>query len=185
MQNRYLLLSISFAPDNPTPPNISEKQLVNLVRTSLLNNFGSAAVGALGGPLNCKQFFPKTNLAILRCQRTGVETIRAACTLIGSTAGREVRVQCIGVSGTIKKCFERVIKVDRRVIQMEKAKMNKKTKEKRKQKAAGVGKKEVNRSTGETDQEAEVVSTLDGSTEVKSLPVNSLMDEEEDLGLAV
>lgn len=68
---------------------------------------------------------------------------------------------------------------------MEKAKMNKKTKEKRKQKAAGVGKKEVNRSTGETDQEAEVVSTLDGSTEVKSLPVNSLMDEEEDLGLAV
>ncbi|PWN18143.1 hypothetical protein BCV69DRAFT_285437, partial [Microstroma glucosiphilum] len=155
-KNRWLLLSLDF-PSPPSsspssssspPPALTSHLLTSLLRKTLTSHFGLAATGALGGPLSVKYYSPKTHLAIVRCARVGEETIRGLCCLLplsfpaaspststsalasSGSEGGVVRGRCrvIAVSGTIKKLQQRVIRGDRRVIQLEGTKAKKRAK---------------------------------------------------------
>lgn len=116
-QNRFLALQVTF-PDQETAPPLSSSHIAHSIRGSLSAHFGLAAAGALGGPLSVKYYSPQSRTVLLRCARVGVETVHAACTLMGEVAGKRCRVDVVGTSGTIKKLEQWVIKRDRREIQV-------------------------------------------------------------------
>lgn len=59
----------------------------------------------------------------------GVETVHAACSLLGELAGKKCRVDVVGTSGTIKKLEQWVIRRDRKIVQV--AQRTRKVREKR------------------------------------------------------
>ncbi|CAO1638211.1 unnamed protein product [Sympodiomycopsis kandeliae] len=116
-KNRFLALEVRFN-DISSGPVLSNSQIINSIRSSLSQHFGISASGALGGPLSIKYYSPQTRTILLRCARTGIETVHAAVTLMGEIAGKECRVDVVAISGTIKKLEQWVIKRDRRLVQM-------------------------------------------------------------------
>jgi len=119
-KNRYLLTNFIFSP-NPTletnhASSFNERELVSILRESLLQNFGDIKGGAMAGGIIVKYFSPTTCLAVIRCSRESHKQVWSALTLLRSIKGQEVIARVIHVSGTIRKTQYEAIKHNRGLI---------------------------------------------------------------------
>lgn len=166
--------------------------------------------------MNVKYASSKSGLAILRCSRVGAEVVRAAVTLIceieatvaitatareimGRAAEQKVlptRLTVVGVSGTIKKLQLQAIRIDRRIIQEEQAKLKRKIKAQGRKNAARCKKAaqgpEPSRTSavgitqwGSVPAQGPERSPLPTSVEPGSATLDGFDDDDEDLGFAI
>lgn len=105
----------------PPPANLTSYAILQHLRSSLADNFGTVSSGAHGSSLAIRYYSPATRTAIVRCGRAGVVDVVSACTLLASIEGRRVRIVVRHVGGTIRKVQEAAVRLDRRRI--ERAKM--------------------------------------------------------------
>jgi ribonuclease P/MRP protein subunit POP5 len=125
-KNRYLLTDFIFSP-NPTletdfTSSLNERELVSILRESLVQNFGDIKGGSIAGGIiskktsqskkshlatdiiSVKYFSPTTRLAVIRCSRDSHKQVWAALTLLRSIKGHEVIARVIHISG--ERCFD-------------------------------------------------------------------------------
>lgn len=132
LKQRYLLFEVLYPPSKPSsnsemldvagfclssqnalltlhqssPPSISPKSITNTLRKSIQDHFGEFGAGTCGTQLSVKYFSNKTSTGIIRCGRSGAQTVLAALALIDRIENVRLTIQCTRVSGTIKKCEE-------------------------------------------------------------------------------
>lgn len=118
----------------PTPDSVTHSTLVRLIRAQLALLFGDYGAGVAAAGLAIKYWSNATSTLILRCSRASVRIVWAAVTFVRSLAiaddsagknrgglgrgavawgkdkEREVVLQVVKVSGTVKKCEEEAIR---------------------------------------------------------------------------
>lgn len=105
LKNRYILFEILGTQENP-----EQKRLLDAIRQSLELNFGTIASGLLASSLYIKYYSQKTGKGILQADRAHFRLAWAALTFIKLEKGGFIR--SLGVSGTIRKAEERLIRFD-------------------------------------------------------------------------
>jgi len=113
-KNRWLLLE--FIPCTSPSSALSSKQIYNALRDSIIENFGDAGWGAVGGSLTIKYFSPMTRICIIRVARDHHAVAWGAATLMRALAGSPVIPHVIHLSGTLKKAQLATIRHNRTVI---------------------------------------------------------------------
>ncbi|KAG8793688.1 hypothetical protein FRC12_001930 [Ceratobasidium sp. 428] len=113
-KNRWLLLEL--IPCATPTTTLSSKQIYNALRESVIENFGDAGWGAVGGSLTIKYFSPTTRICIIRVARDHHTTAWGAVTLMRSLGGSPVIPHVIHLSGTLKKAQLATIKHNREVV---------------------------------------------------------------------
>ncbi|KAF9933068.1 hypothetical protein BGZ75_005204 [Mortierella antarctica] len=94
-------------------PPISSKDLINIFRTSIGDNFGDYGAGITQRGLVLKYFSPHTNIGILRISREEMHIAWGALTFIKELKGRPCIIKVLHTSGTIKHCQLTTIRYDR------------------------------------------------------------------------
>jgi len=104
----------------PTADTINAGHLSRIIREKIEDLFGDYGAGAVGSSLQIKYLSNATSTFIVRCARAVVRLVWAACTFIGTLPvgdrgggrreEREVVMQVVRVSGTIRKCEEEAIR---------------------------------------------------------------------------
>ncbi|CUM67933.1 uncharacterized protein PRCAT00005646001 [Priceomyces carsonii] len=92
-----------------SPNTINPKLLTKLIRSVIQEHFGDNGAGKAGMQMTIKYFSNTTSTGIIRCSRSSFHIVRAALSLINMIENDEIMVRCLHVSGTIKKCEERCI----------------------------------------------------------------------------
>lgn len=92
-----------------SPASINPKSITNTLRRSIQDHFGEFGAGTCGTQLSVKYFSNKTSIGIIRCGRSGAQTVVAALALIDRIENVRLTIHCTRVSGTIKKCEEYAI----------------------------------------------------------------------------
>jgi len=119
----------TLAIHGPTADTINAGLLSRLIREKIEDLFGDYGAGAVGSSLSIKYLSNATSTFIVRCARAVIRLVWAACTFIGALpvgdraggkrgpgqglgtrAEREVVMQVVRVSGTIRKCEEEAIR---------------------------------------------------------------------------
>lgn len=119
----------TLAIHGPTADTINAGLLSRILREKIEDLFGDYGAGAVGPSLQIKYLSNATSTFIVRCARAVVRLVWAACTFIGALpvgdraggvrdggqgvrpkAEREVVMQVVRVSGTIRKCEEEAIR---------------------------------------------------------------------------
>ena len=106
LKNRYILFEIIDGNHS-----IEQRDLHDAIRSSLQLNFGTTASGLLNSSLYLKYYSQRTGRGILQADREHYRYAWAALTLLRPHGGGFVR--SIGVSGTIRKAEERLIRFDK------------------------------------------------------------------------
>ncbi|CAH6723277.1 ribonuclease P/MRP protein subunit Pop5p [[Candida] jaroonii] len=129
LKQRYILFEVLYPPtdgedfqtysESPTkallslhqesPPQFTPKTITNTIKSSIQELYGDYG-SSFAVQLNMKYFNNKTSTGILRCTKTNFHFVTATLPLITTIEGRKVIVNCIHVSGTIKKCEDYAIK---------------------------------------------------------------------------
>lgn len=99
LQNRWLLVDVTFQPGSENSSPSSTLTLLRTVRASLQDNFGDVASGALGGSIAIKYYSASTQTAIIRCSRVGVKEVWGALTLCNEWEGKSVRLVTLHCGG--------------------------------------------------------------------------------------
>ncbi|BFZ53103.1 RNA-binding protein pop5 [Savitreella phatthalungensis] len=121
LKHRYILFELRQAP-----VDVQARLLIDQVRSSLQLNFGTYASGKLMSSMYVKYYSPATQRGILQADRTHYRLAWAAMTLCPgiphtpdqTSSGRGMSkssgsFRVLGVSGTMRKAQERLVKVDR------------------------------------------------------------------------
>lgn len=115
LKHRYILFELVDCTLTP-----EKKDLLNLIRQSLLFNFGTTGTGLLNASLHLKYYSPRTGKGILQADRAHFRMAWAAMTWMTlngvghGDSGREAGfVRALGISGTIKKAEERLVRRDK------------------------------------------------------------------------
>lgn len=129
LKQRYILFEILYPPtdgedfhsysESPTkallslhqesPPQLNPKSITNTIKASIQELYGDYGA-SFAVQLNMKYFNNKTSTGILRCTKTNFHYITASLPLITSIEGKRVIVNCVHVSGTIRKCEDYAIR---------------------------------------------------------------------------
>jgi len=115
-KNRYLLVHLIFPDDVAPPTNLTERDIISILRESLNVNFGDLLGSGMTGNLVVKYYSPVTSTLIIRCSRDVHRNVWAALTLLRSIKGVPVIVKVFHVSGTIRKTQHAAIAHNREVI---------------------------------------------------------------------
>ncbi|VEU21468.1 DEKNAAC102723 [Brettanomyces naardenensis] len=99
----------------PSSQQVNGKQIIHLIKASLQKNFGDYGTSMAVG-LTMRYFSTRTSTGILRVSRSNCMYIVAAMTFISSLEDEKCIFNCIGVSGSIKKCEDRSIERSRLMI---------------------------------------------------------------------
>jgi len=110
---------------HPTPDNVDHSTLLRTFRAQLLLLFGDHGAGVAAAGLAIKYWSNATSTLILRCSRASVRMVWAAVTFVRSlTSGnarggpgrgvasvqKDIVMQVVRVSGTIRKCEEEAVR---------------------------------------------------------------------------
>lgn len=99
-QNRWLLVDVTFeSASGGVPLPSSTLTLLRTIRSSLQDNFGDVAAGALGGTIAIKYYSASTHTAIVRCSRVGVKEVWGALTLCNEWEGTSIRMVALHCGG--------------------------------------------------------------------------------------
>lgn len=107
LKNRYILFELMQTKGSP-----DQKKVLESVRQSLELNFGTVASGLLASSMYIKYYSEKTGKGILQADRAHFRLAWAALTFAQLEHGGFIR--SIGVSGTIRKAEERLIRFDQK-----------------------------------------------------------------------
>ncbi len=137
IKHRYLLINILFpdspltnktTPSNATPPayvtfrspipsQLNPGLFISHLRNSIATHFGDSGLGLTTGSLKVVYLSPATSTAIVRCPRQHYRIVWAALTYINElpgvrrgVPGKQCVVQVVGVSGTIRKSEEELLR---------------------------------------------------------------------------
>lgn len=102
---RYVLFQIHFEQDPDL--TINDSNLYNAIKDAIDINFGNYGIGSV----SIKYYNPKTCLGILRIDRNNARQLMAALTFITSIKKQSVYIQCLHLSGTIKKVQKKIIDI--------------------------------------------------------------------------
>ncbi|KAF8604598.1 hypothetical protein BDV93DRAFT_532725 [Ceratobasidium sp. AG-I] len=113
-KNRWFL--VEFLPCASPAPTFTSKQIYNALRESVIENFGDAGWGAVGGSLTVKYFSPTTQICIVRVARDHHTIAWGGITLLRTLGGATVIPHVIHLSGTLKKSQLATIKHNRNIV---------------------------------------------------------------------
>jgi ribonuclease P/MRP protein subunit POP5 len=102
---RYALFQIHFEKDPDL--TINDSNLYNAIKDSIEVNFGNFGIGSI----SIKYYNPKTCLGIIRIDRDNARQLIAALTFLTTIKKQLVHVQCLHLSGTIKKVQKKIIEI--------------------------------------------------------------------------
>lgn len=105
LKNRYILFEIL-----ENGHNVEQRELLDKILQSLQYNFGTVASGLLNSSLYIKYYSQKTGKGILQADRTYFRLAWAALTFIDLDGKGFIRA--MGISGTMRKAEERLIRND-------------------------------------------------------------------------
>lgn len=88
----------------PSPPSITGRNIVSLLKRVIEDHFGELASGTIGLLIIVKYFSNRTSTGIIRCNRTDFQKVIAALALVNKIETADVVMRCVHASGTIKKC---------------------------------------------------------------------------------
>jgi ribonuclease P/MRP protein subunit POP5 len=109
---RYALFQIHF--ENDPDLSINDSILYNAIKDSIEVNFGNFGIGSI----SIKYYNPKTCLGIVRIDRDNARKLIAALTFLTSIKKQAVYVQCLHLSGTIKKVQKKIIEISSRKLKV-------------------------------------------------------------------
>ncbi|KAG8969856.1 hypothetical protein FRC03_000102 [Tulasnella sp. 419] len=116
-KNRWLLVEFlpyaNGAVDQTIIPDITDKQVFNAVRASVVLNFGDSGWGAVGNSMSVKYYSPVTGMCVIRAAREHVRILWGALTLLTQIEGQMFIPRVVHSSGTIKKAQIAAIQHDR------------------------------------------------------------------------
>ncbi|KAJ1951338.1 RNA-binding protein pop5 [Linderina macrospora] len=125
-KHRYLCFEIQFHPAaEQTPghqrtgqkqPVLTSKAVLHMIKDQMQVNFGDSGAGHIVSGTQVKYFSSRTNMCILKVPRDHYQMIWSALTLTTHISRAPCMIRMWHVSGTIKKCQQAAIKVDRRLI---------------------------------------------------------------------
>jgi ribonuclease P/MRP protein subunit POP5 len=102
-KNRYVVCElIPFGMHFPIE-ELTEKQLSNLLRDEMLNNFGDLGLAKVYFSFQVKYWNKSTRLAILRVPRDHLNILMSTLALVTSIQGHLIKFRVLHCSGTIKK----------------------------------------------------------------------------------
>lgn len=134
LKTRYVLFEVVYpeAPQggattvlslhSPTADSVTPKMITQLIRLSLSKNFGELGTSFSLSTFSLKYFSNKTSTGILRVHRDAIKYIQAAFFFITALDGKPCIFNCVGVSGSIKKCEDRSITRSKKLVRLVKAK---------------------------------------------------------------
>ncbi|ODQ63679.1 ribonucleases P/MRP protein subunit POP5, partial [Nadsonia fulvescens var. elongata DSM 6958] len=93
----------------PSKTSVDIRLLNRVFRDAIRDAYGEYGAGSVASTIAVKYFSPTTSTGILRVSRQHYQLTWAGLTLIQSIDGREVIIQVVHVSGTIKKCEQAAI----------------------------------------------------------------------------
>lgn len=114
LKHRYVLFELMETHHRP-----EARRLLDLVRASLLHNFGCLAAGQLASSLQLKYYSQRTGRGILQADRAHFRLAWAALTFLRLEEGNDDDgggggfVRAFGISGTVRKAEERLVGLDR------------------------------------------------------------------------
>ncbi|KAJ1948872.1 RNA-binding protein pop5 [Linderina pennispora] len=97
-------------------PALSSKAIFHLIRDQMQINFGDSGAGHVVMGTQVKYFSSRTNMGILKVPRDHYQMIWSALTLTTQISRTPCMIRVWHVSGTIKKCQQAAIKVNRSLI---------------------------------------------------------------------
>ena len=101
-KSRYILIELKFENERKIQ-TLDPGRLMVMLKNKVQNLFGDIGLGKINKNLQVKYVNNVTNLVIIRVGRDNLKLMWTALSLMNELEGETVRMQVIGVSGTIKK----------------------------------------------------------------------------------
>lgn len=148
LKDRYILFQILYPPNKDdenlinyskseteilmvlhqsTHFSIDKNVISNHIKKVVLDSYGEYGLGKIEMSFSIKYFSNKTSTGIIRCGRLSFEMIIAAFVLTNRILNYEVILKCVHVSGTIKKCENHSILLNKEFIHKLKKKVENST----------------------------------------------------------
>ncbi|CAH1758205.1 2991_t:CDS:2 [Entrophospora sp. SA101] len=125
LKNRWLLFELIFEDSlqqqTITSPyssqtvseGISSKDIYNVVKESIQNNFGDYGTGCVSVSISVKYFSSHTNIGVLRISRDHYHMVWCALTFITQVKSKNCLLRILHIGGTIKQCQLSAIEYDK------------------------------------------------------------------------
>ncbi|CAI9087018.1 OLC1v1020971C1 [Oldenlandia corymbosa var. corymbosa] len=115
-KNRYLVMEVLLDPTKDQveyePVVITQLNLFNAIKESMLMNFGECGLASSLHSFQVKYVNPITKLCIIRTSREDYQRVWAAITLVRSIVNCSVIINLLDLSGNIKACKNAALKCD-------------------------------------------------------------------------
>ncbi|KAK6200407.1 Rpp14/Pop5 family-domain-containing protein [Scheffersomyces amazonensis] len=101
-----------------SPSTINGKLIVSILRKSIQTYYGDQGAGTAAVSTIVKYWSNKTSTGIIRCDRSAVQMVVGALTLIDKLDNQNIIIRCTHISGTIHKCEEYSIRKSKELIRL-------------------------------------------------------------------
>jgi RNase P/RNase MRP subunit POP5 len=101
-KSRYILIELKFENERKIQ-TLDPGKLIVMLKNKVQHLFGDIGLGKINKNLQVKYVNNVTNLVIIRVSRNNLKLMWTTLSLMNELEGETVRMQVIGVSGTIKK----------------------------------------------------------------------------------
>lgn len=115
LKRRYILFELTLTSEDSVA-DVSAGQLVGVLRAALQKNFGDLGSSHVQTSFSIKYYSKETRMGIISCHREALDMVMAAMFFVTKVDGCDVIWQARGVSGSISKCQQRLIKIDRKYL---------------------------------------------------------------------